>query len=548
MKKVFFVLMVLALAVGLAIPMAIPAMAATNLIANGDFELGNTSFTSEYTYVSATGWNTLGPPYVYAIGIDPYLYHEAWGPGFKDHTTGTGKMMIVNGSSNGAPPEVVWAQDVTLPVCDPVTTYTLYAGQTWPIGEVLVKNDEAGKICVKFVLTDEAAIADGWLITEAHVAVGNTSADIPQTQPNKKGQGGGNPIPGHFPINVTIDPGVTETEWYCLDYNWVEGTPLCIAAHAVVDKIQAGYTVSDCLVSGAGTDAVLLLAENSGNPGYPVGYTAPFQIYSGLTVPSVACWEAGVWPQISGADWISSADLVETPDLDTWRLFTRSFTFPTNATNISGNLTMNADNGEDAYLNSQFVGNGSPAIVYGDANPPSYPALGAAHGWNSVEGLWDVSSKLIAGSNALWTMTRNYGWDIDAQANPTALIYKLCYQYDMPPVVLDSETGWGNGTPFPGANWATCIHYTPQVCSTSYLLEFYAASSYPDAPAQLEVRINGVVVPPTLELTSTLGDWDKYSATWDAGSATNALIEIRDLRDTYSGDDFCIDDISFERQ
>jgi hypothetical protein len=117
--------------------------------------------------------------------------------------------------------------------------------------------------------------------------------------------------------------------------------------------------------------------------------------------------------------------------------------------------------------------------------------------------------------------------------------------------VLDSETAWGGECgEFPGANWATYICYEPETgCDYgSYLLEFYAASSYPAAPAQLEVKINGVVVPPTLEATSTPGQWVKYSAVWNAGSANHALIEIRDLRDVYSGDDFVIDDISFVRQ
>ncbi|PIV38376.1 MAG: hypothetical protein COS30_02430, partial [Candidatus Portnoybacteria bacterium CG02_land_8_20_14_3_00_45_8] len=90
----------------------------------------------------------------------------------------------------------------------------------------------------------EAAIADGWVITEVHVAVGATLANIPQTKPNKKGLGGGNPIPGLFPVNVDIDPGVTETDWFCLGYNWTKGESPVIAAHAVVSQIQPGYTVS----------------------------------------------------------------------------------------------------------------------------------------------------------------------------------------------------------------------------------------------------------------------------------------------------------------
>jgi hypothetical protein len=550
LKKILALLVAMVMALLLY---AVPVSAAgPNLIVNGDFEAGNTGFTTQYTYLdpSNTGPWTLGPPYMYTVGTNPHLYQSAW-TSFGDHTTGTGKMMIVNGTTS-EPPKLVWGQDVTLTCVPtyPVSTYPLFAGQSWEIGEVLVKASADG-ICVKFVLTDEAAITDGWVITEVHVAVAATAEGIPQKN--------GNPIPGQFPVNVDIDPGVTETEWYCLDYDWTASTQLVIAAHAVVSKIQAGYTVSDCLVSGAASDNVLLLAEDPLNPGYPVGYTAPYQTYSGTPTPSVLAWTHSAWAPygITGANWISSAEYAETPDFNTWRLFTRTFNLPPAATNISGTMWVNCDNAEDVYLNGQFVGNGAPAVVYG-SSPPSGPA----HGWSSVEGPWDVSSKLIAGSNALWTMTRNYGWPGGVTANPTALIYKLCYQYDMPPVVLATETAWG-GTcgNFTGKNWATYICYTPQEeCDYgSYILEFWAGNSYSGttsysaAPAILQVKINGEVVGSSLALEynppyAPTPGWMKYSATWNAGSATHALIEISDLRIEYWGDDFVIDDISFVRQ
>ncbi len=370
-RKVLFPILALVLALSLALPMAgVVGAVPGNLINNGDFEAGNTGFTTEYTYLdpSVTGGWTLGPEYMYTVSTNPSLYHSAWSS-FGDHTSGSGNMMIVNGTWDDYSPgynAVVWAQEVTLPVCDPVTSFDLLAGQTWDIGDVLVKTSADG-ICVKFVLTDADAIAEGWLITEAHVAVGDEEADIPQT---KKG----NPIPGKFPVNVSIDPGVTETDWFCLDYGWEEGEPLIIAAHAAIELPELGH------------------------------------------------WE-------------------------------------------------------------------------GD----------------------------------LWVVDRPY----------------------------DEETGWGEGPGFIGKNWATYINYEPVVCSTEYLLEFWAGNSYPGSeawpaqPAILEVQINGTLVG-TLALdynppTAPTPGWKQFSATWDAGSATSAIIEIRDTRHIMYGDDFVLDDISFEK-
>jgi len=229
MKKIFALFVVVIMALSLC---AVPVFAADpdDLITNGDFEAGNIGFTSEYRYVSETGHNTLQDPFVYAIGADPYLYHSAWS---SFPAQSVSNMMIVNGAtSTSDPAKLVWGQDVTLPVCDPVSTYPLYAGQTMLVGDVLVESD-GDQICVKFVL-NAGAITTGWLITEAHVAIANDGTGIPQT---KKG----NPIPGKFPVNEKTDPGDTEAGWYCLDIGEGWTAPFAVAAHAKIELPELGH-------------------------------------------------------------------------------------------------------------------------------------------------------------------------------------------------------------------------------------------------------------------------------------------------------------------
>lgn len=79
--------------------------ATLNLIVNGDFEAGNFGFTSQYDFITEegqtggdNGLGTLDREEAYAIGTDPNLYHKLWSS-FKDHTSGSGKMMIINGST-----------------------------------------------------------------------------------------------------------------------------------------------------------------------------------------------------------------------------------------------------------------------------------------------------------------------------------------------------------------------------------------------------------------------------------------------------------------
>ena len=87
-----------------------------NLIVNGDFEAGNTGFTSDYTYVapplSNSGTNSLGAPAVYSVETDPYKGHAGWAS-YGDHTSGAGNMLIGNAACDDEQPtpgvETIWA-------------------------------------------------------------------------------------------------------------------------------------------------------------------------------------------------------------------------------------------------------------------------------------------------------------------------------------------------------------------------------------------------------------------------------------------------------
>ncbi|MCE7925286.1 MAG: hypothetical protein DYG98_19695 [Haliscomenobacteraceae bacterium CHB4] len=89
-----------------------------NLIINGDFESGNSDFTSDYIYNPGD----LVPEGYYDVIDNPQADH----PGFAacdDHTSGSGNMMVVNGA--GTPNQNVWCQTVA------VTPNTQYVFSAW---------------------------------------------------------------------------------------------------------------------------------------------------------------------------------------------------------------------------------------------------------------------------------------------------------------------------------------------------------------------------------------------------------------------------------
>jgi len=85
------------------------ALSGINLIANGDFELGNIGFGSNYTYVvPATG--ALGPEGVYTLVADPHSVHnDFWD--CTDHTPSGTLMMVVNGAPLS---KNIWTQTVNV--------------------------------------------------------------------------------------------------------------------------------------------------------------------------------------------------------------------------------------------------------------------------------------------------------------------------------------------------------------------------------------------------------------------------------------------------
>jgi len=85
---------------------------AANSVVNGDFSSGLTGFTSSYTvYNGPPNATALYAAGTYTVGTNPFSYHSGFAS-FGDHTTGTGNMLIVNGSDN--PNTIVWQENITV--------------------------------------------------------------------------------------------------------------------------------------------------------------------------------------------------------------------------------------------------------------------------------------------------------------------------------------------------------------------------------------------------------------------------------------------------
>lgn len=85
----------------------------SNLVVNGDFEAGDSGFTSSYGFVSSQSPTALWNPGYYAIGSNPNNYHSNF-YSCSDKTSGSGLMYIANGASTAN--TIIWSQTINVQV------------------------------------------------------------------------------------------------------------------------------------------------------------------------------------------------------------------------------------------------------------------------------------------------------------------------------------------------------------------------------------------------------------------------------------------------
>lgn len=125
-----------------------------NLIVNGDFESGNTGFTTDYSYVAPPAVppvTVLGDPKTYTVHTDPHDVHTSW-VSYGDHTSGSGNMLIANATDATLDPvpygDVVWEQTVAV-IADTDYEFSYWIALSYstnpPLLQCLINGTEVGQ-------------------------------------------------------------------------------------------------------------------------------------------------------------------------------------------------------------------------------------------------------------------------------------------------------------------------------------------------------------------------------------------------------------------
>ncbi|MHB1136943.1 MAG: hypothetical protein ACYC1X_09165 [Coriobacteriia bacterium] len=308
----------------------------------------------------------------------------------------------------------------------------LYADQDELVGKVLVNNCEE-HICVKYVLD----AGSPWRITEVHLAIGDSVAEIPQT---KKG----NPIPGQFEVSEYLGPyGVTESEVYCFPMgDRVAGDEIVVAAHAVVTKRTPGVWSSVWQIGD--------VEERDATTGLLYNYADEFNWEYPASPTTMGPTLAVSKPAFANPFIVGSSETTEFPWNSNYNAnYARSVDVQWDgALPWGGRLLVSWSPGNSAFETKviDVSGDGLDPIAF-----TSTGTVATGEGW-FMNQYKLVENEIGVDPLAYGTHTINF---LQTSGDGTFWDWIRLEQPG-----LDSQSAWAGTMPFAGANWATYGTYT----------------------------------------------------------------------------------------
>jgi gliding motility-associated-like protein len=507
------------------------ANASAQILTNGNFESGGSGvgfMVHDYTLINPL--NGTSSPGFYARTTDPALMNSTYNA-LGDHTTGTGNMMVFDGSTLAN--RFFWTTGNTGGAIGGFTAGTTYTFSFW-IRSVsdAVTADEATRASIGIFFVNANNInpanqnflaplpSEGWVKVEySFVATANNAmVRLKTNNPGPIGNDfavddfsiieGGLPFVGSY---TSVDPTCPSGTDGSITVNLTGGT-LPYTIYNLTGT--ATQTSSNGIFTGLGEGTYNISVSDSDGSVYTetgivleapnhLVLSAPVTICPGEPTPLTATGGTGAynWTAVpadsSITDPASAAQTVSPAVTTTYTVTSGSVSSPVN-------LIENSDftQGNAAYVTEY--------LQVADPNP-----FGVQTSYN-----------IVTDPNAWFTAFSSCG---------------------------DHTSGSGNMMVFDGAtnSDANVIAWSNQnpvtvVPNTNYTFSYYVASVSADNPARLEVTINGVSqgLPVTAPGTTCL--WTQVSYNWNSGANTTANFVIYDRNVADYGNDFALDDITLK--
>lgn len=500
-------------------------LSAQNLLVNGDFESGGAGvgFQTNYFLPATAGTSATRN---YSITTDSYTMNTANFCHSTDHTSGSGKMMVVDGSGNGG--DKFWE---------------------------LVNGSAIG------VLSGHTYQFTYWIRS---ISATNTAANSAMIALNTNGTTG----------IITLVTGATQcptgnpSAWTKVTYQWTATTSNAqiwltdtqsagggVGNDFAIDDISLVELLPPLSISYSATNPSCPNANNGTIVAYGLNGTPPYVSYtlSGSSTPNTT----GVFTNLGPGTY--SVSVVDSNGTQV----TQNGITLTDPTNIS--ITASA-NSICAGGSVNLTASGASAYTWSAA--PNDPSLSNLNGSSqtvspTVPTTYSISATTTNTSNLIYNgdfSLGNTGFSTNYQYLATAPSGGIQNAYGVvtnPQAWFASFTTCGDHTSGSGkmmvvdgtASSANSILWKQvvQVANNrTYSFSFWIQSVVNVNPANIEVFINGTSIGSLLATTNiACNNWVQFTYSWNSLTANSAEIILYDRTVIANGNDFAIDDIAF---
>ncbi|MFM7019124.1 MAG: hypothetical protein ACKOWY_10040, partial [Flavobacterium sp.] len=507
------------------------ALTAQNLLSNVDFESGGVGVgfsinNTGYNYIaSASGSTNAGD---YSFAINPQPYNTANFLTGTDHS-GTGKMMLIDGSTDGGNPSFWKAGNTGGGVCG-LTVGVTYTFSYWikSISSTVTGASTQADVRATFnnanVLTSPSTTlaplpvaGGGWVKRSYTFTPTNACVNIELKNYNT------NPVGNDFAID-----------------------DISLTAPAAALALTYSAQNTSCSTT---TDGAIVGYANGGTPPYTYSIT-------GITLPTNT---TGVFNNLPVGNYTISvvdaaANIVSQNNI-TISNASNPLIVSSNATIcVGGNTTLSVNGSSSSY--SWTATPADPTLTATTSATPTVSPI--------VNTNYTVTSSVSSTKNLVYNgdfTLGNIGFGTDYQylaSAPSGGAQKAYGIVSNPSswftpfsTCPDHTSGTGNmmvmdGSSSNGGNDKFWSQIVPTVAGQNYTFSYWVQTVATPNPASILVKINGVTLGTNnAPVVSTCGNWTQFTFPWNSGASTTATIEMYDTNILVAGNDFAIDDISF---
>lgn len=496
---------------------------AQNLITNGDFEQGNgIGFTSNYNYITAPNSAQKN----YGIVNSPISINGGFSNACVDHTSGTGKMMVVDGSFSNQ--DKIWEQS--------------------PGGGISIVQ---GK---KYIFSY-------WIQT---VSTGGNLADIEVRFNNTV----------LVPVSGSTVAPSSVCGWSKVTYEWTAtgGTAQIWLYDKTTTAIGNDFALDDLSLTAIPDP----LSINYGviNPSCPGTNDGYITVYAaGGTPPYTYSLNGGSFTSsnIFSGLGASANNFVSVQDAALPTAATVSTNPIINLTNPVNSLVVREDTTLCAGVSVTLSVSGGNTLGYTwTANPADPTLTNPSSATPTVTPATTTVYTITSNSNTNQNLIFNPGFELGNIGFISDYNYKSvlptrdrrAYGITTSPILFDDlfidapdHSGTGNmmvvdGSEVNAGNDKVWSQSIPVLTNTNYTFKYWVQTAATPSPAVLETHVNGSPINGTAPASTytcpvTAGNWQQVTYTWNSGSNTTATITIYNRNTAGVGNDFALDDFEF---